>query len=170
MGTLTKLALGMMGQLRPKPAKGEAPPKITLPSPRKDGGMPLQPQSIGDRLAIDPRTDNGGEPIAGREQIQVLRDRTGRDRCVALALANWDQFHAAVVRDKHQVQGSLVNKVLVARHAPKITSGYKLQRVCGGVIEVRARGKRNVNVDLLSVQSGRRGPPPIRSVYAISCP
>ena len=41
MSTLTKLALGMMGQLRPKPAQGDASPKITLPSPRKDGGMPL---------------------------------------------------------------------------------------------------------------------------------
>ena len=41
MSTLTKLVLGVMGQLRPKPAKGDASPKITLPSPRKDGGMPL---------------------------------------------------------------------------------------------------------------------------------
>jgi hypothetical protein len=29
------------GQLRPKPAQGDASPKITLPSPQKDGGMPL---------------------------------------------------------------------------------------------------------------------------------
>lgn len=41
MHTLTKLALGMMGRLRPKPAHGDASPKIVLPDPRKDGGMPL---------------------------------------------------------------------------------------------------------------------------------
>ena len=41
MGTLTKLALGMMGQLRPKPAQGNASPRILLPAPDRNGGMPL---------------------------------------------------------------------------------------------------------------------------------
>ena len=41
MSTLTKLALGMMGKLRPKPAIGDAAPQIALPVPQKDGGMPL---------------------------------------------------------------------------------------------------------------------------------
>jgi SagB-type dehydrogenase family enzyme len=41
MSTLTKFALGMMGQLRPKPAQGNASPEIVLPVPRKEGGMPL---------------------------------------------------------------------------------------------------------------------------------
>ncbi len=41
MNTLTKLALGAMGQLRPKPPKGDAAPSIALPVPEKDGGMPL---------------------------------------------------------------------------------------------------------------------------------
>ena len=41
MSTLTKLALGAMGQLRPKPAKGDAVPKIALPAPDKAGGMAL---------------------------------------------------------------------------------------------------------------------------------
>lgn len=41
MSTLTKLALGAMGQLRPKPARGEATPKIALPAPATTGGMPL---------------------------------------------------------------------------------------------------------------------------------
>lgn len=41
MSTLTKLALGMMGQLRPKPAKGDAPTSIKLPPPDKVGGLPL---------------------------------------------------------------------------------------------------------------------------------
>jgi SagB-type dehydrogenase family enzyme len=41
MSTLTKLALGMMGRLRPKPAQGDASKTIALPAPRKEGGMPL---------------------------------------------------------------------------------------------------------------------------------
>jgi nitroreductase len=41
MSTLTKLVLGMMGQLRPKPAKGEGAPTIDLPPPSKEGGAPL---------------------------------------------------------------------------------------------------------------------------------
>ena len=41
MSTLTKLALGAMGQLRPKPARGDAVPKIALPVPDKAGGVPL---------------------------------------------------------------------------------------------------------------------------------
>jgi hypothetical protein len=41
MSTLTKLALGVMGQLRPKPVRGDAVPKIALPAPGNNGGMPL---------------------------------------------------------------------------------------------------------------------------------
>lgn len=41
MGTLTKLTLGMMGRLRPKPARGSADAFVSLPAPKKDGGMPL---------------------------------------------------------------------------------------------------------------------------------
>ena len=41
MNTLTKLALGMMGQLRPKPAKGDTVTSISLPPPGKHGGLPL---------------------------------------------------------------------------------------------------------------------------------
>ncbi len=38
MSTLTKLALGMMGRLRPKPARGKASATIVLP---EEGGIPL---------------------------------------------------------------------------------------------------------------------------------
>ncbi len=41
MSTLTKLALGMMGRLRPKPARGDASETIKLPAPQKEGGIPL---------------------------------------------------------------------------------------------------------------------------------
>lgn len=41
MNTLAKLALGAMGQLRPKPAQGDAVPTIALPTPDTTGGLPL---------------------------------------------------------------------------------------------------------------------------------
>ena len=39
--TVTKLALGMMGRLRPRPATGDAAVTIALPAPEMRGGMPL---------------------------------------------------------------------------------------------------------------------------------
>jgi len=41
MSTLSKVALGLMGQLRPKPATGDAAKAIALPAPETSGGMPL---------------------------------------------------------------------------------------------------------------------------------
>jgi len=41
VSTLTKMALGAMGRLRPKPAQGDAVQRIALPAPEKAGGMPL---------------------------------------------------------------------------------------------------------------------------------
>ena len=41
MNTLTKFALGVMGQLRPRPPTGDAAACIDLPAPEKRGGMPL---------------------------------------------------------------------------------------------------------------------------------
>jgi nitroreductase len=41
MSTLTKLALGAMGRLRPRPPHGDAATTITLPPVEKHGGLPL---------------------------------------------------------------------------------------------------------------------------------
>lgn len=41
MNTLTKLALGLMGQLKPLPAEGDGAPAWTLPPPQVLGGLPL---------------------------------------------------------------------------------------------------------------------------------
>ncbi len=41
MSILTKLALGKMGILRPKPALGDSAASITLSQPEKQGGLPL---------------------------------------------------------------------------------------------------------------------------------
>ncbi len=41
MATMTKLALGVMGRLRPKPALGDAARTIELKPPKRSGGLPL---------------------------------------------------------------------------------------------------------------------------------
>ena len=41
MNTLTKLALGLMGQVKPRPTLGASTPRWVLPPPARDGGMPL---------------------------------------------------------------------------------------------------------------------------------
>ena len=41
MNTLTKLALGLIGQNRSRPAEGDGSPSRRLPPPRLDGGLPL---------------------------------------------------------------------------------------------------------------------------------
>ena len=41
MRTLTKLALGLMGKLRPAPPRGTATKFLQLPTPAMEGGMPL---------------------------------------------------------------------------------------------------------------------------------
>lgn len=41
MNTLTKLALGLMGQVKPRPARGDVASRSPLPAATQDGGMPL---------------------------------------------------------------------------------------------------------------------------------
>lgn len=41
MNTLTKLALGLIGHNRPRPAEGDGSPSLPMPPPRLDGGLPL---------------------------------------------------------------------------------------------------------------------------------
>jgi SagB-type dehydrogenase family enzyme len=41
MSSVSKLVMGAMGRLRPRPARGESPERIELPPPAKTGGMPL---------------------------------------------------------------------------------------------------------------------------------
>jgi nitroreductase len=53
MNVLTKLALGMMGQLRPKPAKGDTATSISLPPPEKHGGLPLMEALAGRHSSRD---------------------------------------------------------------------------------------------------------------------
>lgn len=62
MNTLTKLALGLMGQLKAEPPQGEAVPAWTLPPPDVLGGLPLmealsrrESQRAFDPAALEPQ-------------------------------------------------------------------------------------------------------------------
>jgi len=63
MNTLTKMALGLMGQLKPQAASGEAEITVPLLAPQTEGGMPLmqalqarQSQREFDPDALSPQT------------------------------------------------------------------------------------------------------------------
>ena len=63
MNTLTKMALGMIGQLKPQPAQGDAARTLTLPPPQTEGGLPLmqalhqrQSQREFDAAPLEPQT------------------------------------------------------------------------------------------------------------------
>jgi nitroreductase len=66
MNSLTKFALGMMGQLRPKPAKGDPATSILLPPARKHGGLPLM-----DALA---RRQSSRDFVRDALPLQLLSD------------------------------------------------------------------------------------------------
>jgi len=66
MNTLTKLALGLIGQLKPMPSIGDAAPMRALVSPSLTGGMPL----IAALLARQSQREFAPEPL----QEQVLSD------------------------------------------------------------------------------------------------
>ena len=76
MNPLTKMALGLIGQLRPEPPTGDGSPVLALPPPRQGGGLPLM-----QALARRQRTRDDRELAAATLQI-LLRDRTIRPRLV----------------------------------------------------------------------------------------
>lgn len=51
MSTLTKLALGAMGKLRPRPPVGDGATRIELPPPTKQGGLPLM-EALANRRSL----------------------------------------------------------------------------------------------------------------------
>lgn len=69
-----------------------------------------QTQCVGDRVAVYPCPNDGGEPGAGAVQIDVLRDRPGSRRRVGSALRDRHRTHARVVGDIDQVERRLVLK------------------------------------------------------------
>jgi hypothetical protein len=52
MNTLTKMALGLMGQLKPQAVAGDAVRRLDLPPPQTEGGLPLMQSSLRSRSRV----------------------------------------------------------------------------------------------------------------------
>lgn len=79
MNTLTKLALGLMGQLKPRPALGGAAGLWALPPPAQEGGMPLM-QALRQRHSL---REFSTEPLTqamglGADEQLLLAQTVGR--------------------------------------------------------------------------------------------
>ena len=76
MNTLTKLALGLMGQLRPQPAAGDAAATTALLPPRQDGSLPLM-QAL---LLRQSRREFSIEPLSDQCLSDLLWAAAGVNR------------------------------------------------------------------------------------------
>jgi hypothetical protein len=76
MNTLTKLALGLMGQARPRPARGDAAERLPLPPPATAGGLPLM-EAL--RLRQSQR-DFRAEPLQAQQLSDLLWAAAGINR------------------------------------------------------------------------------------------
>ena len=125
MRTIAKLALGMMGQLRPVPAKGDSPPSITLPPPATHGGMPLM-EALRKRHSS---REFAPEPLPLQRLSDLLwaaygtnRDDGGRTAPSALNAQEIDIF-AALPTGAYRYEA--------ASHALRLVASSDLRRLTG---------------------------------------
>lgn len=76
MNTLTKLALGLMGQVRPRPARGEPIETWVLPAPARGGGMPLLDALRGRQS----QRDFSDQPLSDQQLSDLLWAAAGINR------------------------------------------------------------------------------------------
>jgi len=68
------------------------------------------------------------------------------------------------------VERRFIDEILIAGDAPQIAAGDELQRIRRGVVQISARGKRDIDVDLLRVHRRGRGAPAVGAVDAVCRP
>lgn len=76
MNTLTKMALGLMGQLKARPARGTSAQSLALPPPDNDGGMRLM-QALWQRQS---QREFGTQPLPGPVLANLLWAAAGVNR------------------------------------------------------------------------------------------
>jgi hypothetical protein len=76
MNTLTKLALGLMGQVRPRPAVGNTASVHKLPRPNRAGGIPLM-EALRRRRS---QREFSAEPLAAQQLSELLWAAAGINR------------------------------------------------------------------------------------------
>jgi len=125
MTTMAKLALGMMGKLRPQPALGACATSIVLPPPQRDGGLSLMQALVNRRsdreFAPDPL------PLSLLSSLLwaaygVNRPDGGRTAPLALNAQEVDVFIA--------LPGGAY-RYDAARHELRLVAGTDVRRVTG---------------------------------------
>jgi nitroreductase len=76
MNTLTKMALGLMGQLKPQPGTGDAATTLALPPANTKGGLPLM-QALAQRQSM---REFEPEPLAAQTLSDLLWAAAGINR------------------------------------------------------------------------------------------
>jgi nitroreductase len=76
MNTLTKLALGLIGQIEPRPAVGSSQPGMPLPKPQKTGGLPLM-QALAHRAS---QREFRPDPLDDKQLSDLLWAAAGINR------------------------------------------------------------------------------------------
>lgn len=125
MSTLTKLVLGAMGRLRPQPSLGDAPRRIELPAPVREGGLPLM-QALGQRRSS---RDFRGDPLTMQTMSDLLWaaggvNREGDGRTTPSALnAREIVVYVALPQGAYRYEPT--------SHALTLAAGADLRRVTG---------------------------------------
>ncbi|CAN7284705.1 SagB/ThcOx family dehydrogenase [Polaromonas sp. LjRoot131] len=125
MTTMSKIALGLMGRLRPLPALGGAAAVITLPPPDRQGGLPLMEVLAARRSRRDYKPD--ALPLQLLSSLLwaaggVNRDDGGRTAPSALGTHEIDIFVT--------LPGGAY-RYDAARHELHLAAGADLRRVTG---------------------------------------
>jgi len=76
--------------------------------------------------------------------------------------------HARVVGHVDQVERRLVDEILIAGHAAQVARGDEAQRVRRRVVGVGPVRQRDVDVDLLGIERGRRRASAVAAVNAVA--
>ena len=134
MNTLTKLALGAMGRLRPKPVQGNATPRIALPVPDKAGGMPLMESQnwqagflpgVFQGTYVDPRNTDIEKLI---ENIRNKSAPDGMQRKQLDLLAKLNQSHAETRPGDALLEARIQSFELAYRMQTEATDAFDVNR------------------------------------------
>jgi nitroreductase len=126
METLSKFTLGQMGQLRAKPAAGDATPLITLPPPDTQGGMALM-EALGRRQS---GRDFACQPLPESLLSSLMwaayginRSRNGGRTAPSVLDAQATEIYVALPSGAYRYEAS--------GHRLRLVAGVDLRRVTG---------------------------------------
>jgi nitroreductase len=124
MNTLTKMALGLIGQLKPEPAVGDAAKTIPLPPPDTTGGLPLMkalalrqsirefdPKSLPEQTLSDLLWSAAGVNRANLGGRTFPSAMNGQEVDIYAALPNGLYRYAATTHTLHLVTASDVRRI-----------------------------------------------------------